>query len=97
MHKSRYELELIKEKWLLDPSWDIENTEGFEEYKPELIAFSEKHNADWKLEHEIKVRDFAKQKGVNAENNYTFAKFIYALEQRITRLEIENQHLRDKL
>ncbi len=97
MSKSRYELELLKQRWLDDPSWEIENTEGFDEYKPELLQFSNEHDAIWKKDYEQKIRSFAKQKGVDEVKHFTFARFLYSLEARITRLEIENQHLRDKL
>lgn len=39
--KTPQEIEDLKRNWLSDPCWDIEDTEGFEEYREELIAFSE--------------------------------------------------------
>lgn len=38
--KSREEVENLKKNWLEDPCYDIETTEGFEEYKEELLEFS---------------------------------------------------------
>ncbi len=32
-------IEELKQQWLGDPSWDIEETEGFEEYRAELLLF----------------------------------------------------------
>lgn len=40
--KTREEVEKLKENWKKDPYWDIEETEGFEEYREELYDFSEK-------------------------------------------------------
>lgn len=40
--KTRQEVEDLKAEWRSDPCWDIESTEGFEEYKEELIEFSDK-------------------------------------------------------
>jgi hypothetical protein len=40
------EIERLKHNWLGDPCWDIEETEGFEEHKEELIAFRKQHEAE---------------------------------------------------
>jgi len=49
--KTREEVDALKLNWQRDPIWDIEDTEGFEEYRDELIEFhktwSEKCQADW--------------------------------------------------
>lgn len=37
--KPRAEIEALKENWLSDPCWDIEDTEGFEAHYGELYAF----------------------------------------------------------
>jgi len=37
--KSLEEVEKLKVQWQSDPCWDIENTEGFEEHKVELLAY----------------------------------------------------------
>lgn len=37
--KSREEIEELKKQWLADGVWDIENTEGFEAHKDELLNF----------------------------------------------------------
>ncbi len=41
--KSREEVELLKSNWSQDPCWDIEHSEGFEDYYNELVEFSEQH------------------------------------------------------
>lgn len=45
--KTREEVENLKSNWHNDPCWDIENTEGFEEYKDELKAYSEESIKQW--------------------------------------------------
>lgn len=45
--KSRQEVEQLKEDWLADSCWDIETTEGFEEYKEELATFAAATKARW--------------------------------------------------
>lgn len=37
--KTRAELDELKLSWREDPSWDIEDTPGFEEHRAELAAF----------------------------------------------------------
>lgn len=48
MTKTRKEVEKLKADWKSDPCWDIETTEGFEDYYKELDEFSEKCNQEWK-------------------------------------------------
>lgn len=42
--KTEWELLDLKTQWKADPCWDIEDTEGFEEHRTELLI--------WKLTHE---------------------------------------------
>jgi hypothetical protein len=37
--KTREEVEDLKDNWLLDPIYDLEETEGFEDYRDELLAY----------------------------------------------------------
>jgi len=48
--KTREEVEALKKIWQNDPIWDIEHTEGFEEYAPELLAFSNDMHSKWRKE-----------------------------------------------
>ena len=43
--KTREEVEELKVAWMNDAIWDIEDTEGFEEYREELLAFREAADA----------------------------------------------------
>jgi hypothetical protein len=57
MKKTTQEIEQLKEDWLRDPCWDIEDTEGFEEHKTELYIFRleiEKKRYEKRLE-EIRI------------------------------------------
>lgn len=36
--KTRSQIESLKYSWLHDPCWDIEETEGFEQFREELKA-----------------------------------------------------------
>ena len=37
--KTRKEINELKDKWLKDPCWNIENTDGFEDHHDELLLF----------------------------------------------------------
>ena len=39
MPKSPEEVRKLKENWRRDPCWDIEDTEGFEDYREELLQY----------------------------------------------------------
>lgn len=47
MNKTRTDLEALKEQWLADPHWDIEDTPGFEEYFLELQEFRSQKQSGW--------------------------------------------------
>ena len=53
--KTRAEIDDLILAWRDDPTWEIEDTEGFEDHKPELLALRLKCEAEWKaraqLEH----------------------------------------------
>ncbi|QIC46214.1 hypothetical protein GAG94_03185 [Lysinibacillus sphaericus] len=58
MEKSyNHELEKLKSDWLADPIWDIEETEGFEEHKEELLAFRLKQEKAWEEEQNAKKEE----------------------------------------
>lgn len=42
------EIQELKDNWRRDPCWDIEDTEGFEEHREELLAYSLEMKAHWK-------------------------------------------------
>ena len=45
--KSKEEIKDLKEQWHSDPSWDIEDTEGFEAHRAELKEYRLKCEAEW--------------------------------------------------
>ena len=40
-------IEKLKENWMQDPGWDIEETEGFEEHLDELLNFRKQKETEW--------------------------------------------------
>lgn len=43
--KTPEEIQALKDSWLRDPIWDIEDTEGFEAHREELLAFHKEQDA----------------------------------------------------
>lgn len=55
--KIREDIEALKRNWKSDPIWDIEDTEGFEDHREELLQFSKEMQAIWdKREQEMAWR-----------------------------------------
>lgn len=52
--KTRDQVDKLKWNWFEDPIWDLAETEGFEEYKDELIAFRDGCEASWHKDRERK-------------------------------------------
>ncbi len=44
--KTREDVEALKRDWQYDSSWDIYDTEGFEEYREELTTFQRDYEAN---------------------------------------------------
>jgi hypothetical protein len=66
--KSREEIENLKRDWEKDPCYDIEDADGFEEHREELIQFSQKKQIEWKemrIKSEQKKRDRLNQMKTN--------------------------------
>lgn len=45
--KTQEQIEALKANWLKDPIWDIEETEGFEDHREELLAFRQSQERAW--------------------------------------------------
>lgn len=52
MAKTREEVEALKENWVKDPCWDIEDTEEFGDYREELLAFRKDKEVIWEQQRE---------------------------------------------
>jgi hypothetical protein len=91
--KTEAEIEALKKNWLSDPCWDIEDTDGFEEYKAELREFRRLTEMNWRAAEYCRVYDKARDLGIenlgdkNDEPNLNLMKYLERLEIRITQLE----------
>lgn len=53
--KTREEVEELKRQWKKDPTWDIYETEGFEAYRDELVAYQTQMENEWTAAYTTKV------------------------------------------
>lgn len=82
---TRAQIAKLKKDWLEDPCWDIEDTDGFEEHRDDLIAFAEEHRAKWKKALDAALTTKAETMG--CADNPTLARHLMALEDRLSKLE----------
>lgn len=82
--KTREDVEALKANWRSDPCWDIEETEDFEGFREELLAYRLKWEAKWKADTERRIAEYGKRHGID---NRTLAGHIEYLEDRINALE----------
>ena len=75
----------LKAQWVADPCWDIEDTEGFEAHRDELITFAKQHEA--RLEAEAEARLGAKAERLGCPGNLSLARYVEGLEYRLETLE----------
>jgi hypothetical protein len=83
--KTQQDIDNLKENWLGDPHWDIENTPGFEEYREELKAYRLECEKTW--QETEKRRQIVKCNLLGIPGNTTLLTYIEILEDRISTLE----------
>lgn len=90
------EVEKLKQDWKSDPCWDLELTEGFEDYKEELLEFRTETEAMWTEEHNRKkTEQIARQiqlqtlkaEELGVPGNLKLAEYVLELEHRIFNLK----------
>ena len=59
---TRADVDNLKQEW--DGSWDIEDAEGFEEYREELLAFRKGQEAEWQARRAAEMAKYAEKIGV---------------------------------
>lgn len=65
MARTQEEIKKLKESWMHDPNWDIEDTEGFEDHVEELLNFRRQTEEEW--EAKSKARREARAEKVRLE------------------------------
>lgn len=85
IRKTKEDVAALKSNWLSDPCWDIEDTEGFEDYKEELQDFRLSHEDKWRAIEFNRISHKAIDLGI--PENITLARYLDILETRIKSLE----------
>jgi len=98
--KTQAELKSLKDNWLHDPCWDIEDTEGFEEYKEELKKFRLNQEREWKAREYNRVYRRATDLGIerlgNSETDLRLMRYLERLEQQVKSLEERLYYLENR-
>lgn len=69
MSKTPKEIEELKAGWVSDPCWDIEDTEGFEDVRAELIQFRRDMEFKWEEQRLTRIRRMAQEFGFVVESS----------------------------
>ncbi len=83
--KTPEEITYLKNDWLYDPCYDIEETEGFEDHKEELLAFKKETEAKWEFNRITRLQKMSI--GLGLDDNLKLVAFLEMLENRIIKLE----------
>jgi hypothetical protein len=81
--RSEWEILDLKEDWKNDPSWDIENTPGFEVWHKDLAAWRRNYEDGLRFHETLRIGKKTAELGINA----ALLKYIEQLEFRISQLE----------
>lgn len=80
--RTQEEINNLKDNWLDDPCWDIEDTEGFEDHKEELRAWRERIGAKNAEENRIRIQNKANR----LQCSFALAEYVDKLECQIDNL-----------
>jgi polyhydroxyalkanoate synthesis regulator phasin len=92
---TRENVDRLKQQWLEDGCWDLEETEGFEEFHDELRAFRQKVNSQRQRARIERLEEIADNVGL--PNNLHMAEFVEELLSRLDKLEEQVADLSDRL
>lgn len=82
--KNRSDVDRLKSQWVSDPCWDIEDTDGFEDYRDELVQFSLEMKQEWQERYQQRLTAKADQLG--APGNFKLARYVINLEDKLDRI-----------
>lgn len=98
MKKTREQVQQLKEQWLEDPCWDIEETPGFEEYRDELLTFSQDQRDKWKIQEVASIYFKAREIGADQlgsfDDNIRLVQYLSTLEDAIEKLNWQVERLK---
>jgi bacterioferritin (cytochrome b1) len=89
------DIDKLKASWRADPCWDIEDTEGFESIREELVQYRLECERKWEEAYQEKLRTYANQIGLDAK--LRLAEYIRNLERRVEKLSKQLDLLHDRI
>lgn len=81
--KTQSELDDLIRQWKTDPCWDIEDTEGYEEYRDYLLSVRLEYERQYQENEKARLKSIAN----TLQCSIAVVKRIEALEYRIKELE----------
>lgn len=84
-HQTAEAIENLKRDWLSDPCFDLEDTDGFEDYRTELLTFRREIEELRKVERRVHLQQ--KSESLGCPGNLLLAEHVEGIEQRLARLE----------
>jgi len=90
--KTQSEVKALKDNWFHDPIWDIEETEGFEDYKDELKAYRLEQESKWRAMEYNRLFNRARDLGIDQlgdrdnEVDLRLMRYLEGLERQVTEL-----------
>ena len=92
--KTREEVEELKANWRCDPCWDIELTEGFEEYREELREFSKAEDEKWAAAALKRNQELSEKYGI--PGNFRLLHQLTYMQEKIDELEEKIFNIQNK-
>jgi len=92
--KTRDEIDALKLNWRADPCWNIEDTEGFEDHRTELVAYRDEMVLKWmgqKAQRDENERLRLKRKAESLNCSPELLKYIESIEYRLSELQGDTQ------
>lgn len=93
MAKTRNEVEQLKRDWVADPCWDIEDTDGFDDFRTELYEFRQKMETEWNLEEAKRLEERTR----HLKWGCNLVKLIEVMEYKIKVLEEQVESLEQRV
>ncbi len=81
--KTREEVEALKKCWKSDPCWDIYETDGFEDYKEELILYQLQVEDEEEKFQEYRITKASTSLGCTPQ----LLRYIETLEAKVSHLQ----------
>lgn len=89
--KTPEQIQALKDNWIKDPCWDIEDTEGFEAHHDELLKWREdlevKHQLAANAREELRLEKIKKELGITHRETALALQTIAETENDLMRIE----------